>query len=77
MLLGLETSDSRMTRVAKNEIYFGRHFSIDEVSKRIDEIGNDELVECAQRLTRADSMGLAVLGKVDESSVGAGPWNAC
>ena len=24
MLLGLETSDSRMSRIAKNEIYFGR-----------------------------------------------------
>jgi predicted Zn-dependent peptidase len=76
MLLGLETSDSRMTRLAKNEIYLGRHFSIDEVAKRIDDTTNDEVVGFAERLTRAESTGLAVLGKVDQRGLGAGLWNA-
>ncbi len=76
MLLGLETSDSRMSRLAKNEIYFGRHFPIDEVSKRIDAITNDDLVGFAERLTRSESTGLAVLGKVHERDFGVGPWNA-
>ncbi len=71
MLLGLETSDSRMSRLAKNEIYFGRHFTIDEVSKRIDSTSNEEIIEFAERLTRADSIGLALLGKVGERDLGA------
>lgn len=75
MLLGLETSDSRMTRLAKNEIYFGRHFTIDEVARRIDETTNDEIVDFASRLTQAESTGLAVLGKVGDGRLGAGLWD--
>jgi predicted Zn-dependent peptidase len=74
MLLGLETSDSRMSRLAKNEIYFGRHFTIEEVSQRIDETTNEEIVDFAARLTRADSTGLALLGKVGDGNLGAGLW---
>ncbi len=76
MLLGLETSDSRMHRLAKNEIYFGRYFTIEEVSRQIDQITNAELIGFAQRLTHSESTGLAVLGKVDECDLGGGPWNA-
>ncbi len=76
MLLGLETSDSRMNRLAKNEIYFGRHFPIKEVSRRIDQITNEDLIGFAERLTRSEATGLAVLGKVDECDLGVGPWNA-
>ncbi len=75
MLLGLETSDSRMTRVAKNEIYFGRHFSIEEVSHRIDEVSNDDVVGFGDKLSRRESSALAVLGSVDGSELGADAWN--
>ena len=62
MLLGLETSDSRMSRIAKNEIYFGRNVPIEEVAARIDAVRNDEVVSVAQRLFRAGGLALTVLG---------------
>ena len=62
MLLGLETSDSRMSRIAKNEIYFGRNVPIEEVAARIDAVQNDEVVSVAQRLFRAGGLALTVLG---------------
>lgn len=62
MLLGLETSDSRMSRVAKNEIYVGRDVPLDEVAARIDAVTNDEIVALAGRVAQAESMGVAVLG---------------
>ena len=65
MLLGLETSDSRMSRVAKNEIYFKRDFPLAEVAARIDATTNDEIVALAQRLVHPDSMALALLGDLD------------
>jgi predicted Zn-dependent peptidase len=72
MLLGLETSDSRMSRVAKNEIYFKRDFPLAEVAARIDATTNDEIVALAQRLVHPDSMALALLGdlggrRIDET----------
>src|SRR5262249_7616053 len=44
MLLGLETSDSRMSRIAKNEIYYGRDVPIAEVAARFDAVTNDDVL---------------------------------
>jgi len=62
LLLGLETSDSRMSRIAKNDIYFGRDVPLDEVSAEIDRVTNDDILRVAQRLFRPDAMALTVLG---------------
>jgi predicted Zn-dependent peptidase len=76
MLLGLETSDSRMSRVAKNEVYFQRDFPLTEVAACIDATGNDAIVALAQRLVRPEHMAVALLGaldghRVDESILAA------
>jgi predicted Zn-dependent peptidase len=65
MLLGLETSDSRMSRVAKNEVYFKRDFPLSEVASRIDATTNDEIVQLARRVVRPESMAVALLGDLD------------
>jgi predicted Zn-dependent peptidase len=62
MLLGLETSDSRMSRIAKNEIYFGRDVPLEEVAVGIDAVTNDDVVRMAGRLFRPDTFALTVLG---------------
>lgn len=72
MLLGLETSDSRMSRVAKNEVYFRRDFPLAEVAARIDATTNHEIVALAQRIIDPDSMALALLGDLN----GRGPDEA-
>ena len=76
MLLGLETSDSRMSRVAKNEIYVGRDVPLTEVASRIDTVTNDEIVALAARLTRPEARAVALLGdlggrRLDASSLAA------
>ena len=62
MLLGLETSDSRMSRVAKNEIYYQRDVAIAELSAGIDKVSNDDIVALATRLARPDGRALTLLG---------------
>jgi len=62
MLLGLETSDSRMSRLAKNAIYFGRDVTLDEVAVGIDGVTNADVVRICQRLFRPRSLALTVLG---------------
>jgi predicted Zn-dependent peptidase len=36
LLLSLESCDNRMTKLARNEIYFGRHIPIDEITSGIE-----------------------------------------
>ncbi|HXJ33925.1 MAG TPA: pitrilysin family protein [Candidatus Eisenbacteria bacterium] len=72
MLLGLETSDSRMSRIAKNEIYYGRDVPIGEVAARFDAVTNDDVVRIAERLFGTDVMTLTVLGNLKGESLDAG-----
>jgi predicted Zn-dependent peptidase len=72
MLLGLETSDSRMSRLAKNEIYFGRYFPLSEVAELVDATTSDEIVALAEQTLAPETMAVSLLGdvggeKVDES----------
>ena len=70
MLLGLETSDSRMSRIAKNMIYFGRDVPLEEVAASIDRVTNDDIVRVAQRVFPAGAFGLTVLGDMKGHAVG-------
>src|SRR5689334_1880961 len=54
IVLGLETSDSRMSRIAKNEIYFGRDIPLEEVAAAIDAVTNDDVLRVADRLFRPE-----------------------
>ena len=64
LLLGLETSDQRMERLALNEMYFGRQVSADELAARLDAVGNDDVVAVARRLFTPDTCALVLLGDV-------------
>jgi len=70
LLLGLETSDSRMSRIAKNEIYFGRDVPLDEVAAGIDAVTNDDVLRISRRLFRPDALALTVLGDLKGHPLG-------
>ncbi|MCW5891885.1 MAG: insulinase family protein [bacterium] len=62
MLLALETSDSRMSRIARNALYYGRDVPLDEVAHAIDAVDNDAVVRVAGRLFGTGDVGITVLG---------------
>ena len=70
LLLGLETSDSRMSRIAKNEIYFGRDVPLEEVAAGIDAVTNDDVLRVSRRLFRPDALALTVLGDLKGHALG-------
>lgn len=66
MILGLESTDSCMSHVAKNEIYFGRDLTVEEISQGIRSVSRDEIVELASTLFQPDGMALTLLGDVEK-----------
>jgi predicted Zn-dependent peptidase len=70
LLLGLETSDNRMSRIAKNEIYFGADITPDEVAAHIDATSCDEIVALTERIVVADAMALTLLGDLKGRATG-------
>ncbi len=62
LLLGLETSDSRMSRIARNEIYFQRDVPLAEIAAGVDAVTNEHVVRVARRMFRPGSLAVTVLG---------------
>jgi predicted Zn-dependent peptidase len=62
MMLGLESTDSWMSHIARNEIYFGKTVTTDEICQRIRAVSRDEVVELASTLFRSNGMALTLLG---------------
>lgn len=48
LLLGLESSNARMSRNGKNELLYGEHRSLDEVSESIDEVTLQSVMDLAK-----------------------------
>jgi len=69
MLLGLETTDARMHRIARNQLFGGREIAPEEAAARIDAISNDDILAVAAEIVRPEAMAVTVLGAVDAGSV--------
>jgi predicted Zn-dependent peptidase len=69
LLLSLESSDNLMTRLAKNEIYFGGYLTVENVLKEIDRVEEAEVRTLAKDLFDDAHFCLTVLGPVDEDDI--------
>ncbi|RNC70361.1 MAG: insulinase family protein [Desulfuromonadales bacterium] len=64
ILLSLESSDNRMTKLAKNEVYFGRYLPIAELTDGFDAVTPGGILELAGDLFNESYVTLALTGKV-------------
>ncbi len=64
LMLSLESSGSRMVQLAKEEIYFNKHFTLDEMIKNIDAVTANGIKDLANRLFYSKSFTLALLGPI-------------
>jgi predicted Zn-dependent peptidase len=65
ILLGLESSNSRMANLARQEMYFHTFFTVDEVIARIDEVTAGQVQTMAQRLFDPERIAVTLLGRLD------------
>ena len=62
LLLGMESTTSRMNSLAKYEIYFGRHFGIEKILAGIESVTPRQIQELAQELFQSNLLNLVLLG---------------
>ena len=65
ILLGLETSHSRMVRLGIGELY-NIHAPVEELVTKIERVTSDEIQEIASELFGHDGLSLSALGPADE-----------
>lgn len=69
MLLALESTDNRMSRLAKNELFLrGDGISLEQSRAMIDAVSVAQIQALAQRLFIDRTLNLQVAGKVDEDA---------
>jgi len=69
IVLGLESSSSRMANLARQEMYFGRSFSVDEIIEQVEAIGSVDVQALARELFRPEAIALTMLGNLGALTV--------
>ena len=62
MMLGLESTDSWMSHIARNEIYFGEPITTDEICRGVRAVSRDAVVDLASTLFGSQGIALSLLG---------------
>jgi predicted Zn-dependent peptidase len=70
--LSSESADSRMMRIAKNELVFERYVSFEELAERLERVTLDDVVGVTQEIFRDGRISLTTLGPLKSDEVDAG-----
>lgn len=62
LMLSLESTGSRMSMVARSEVYHRRQVTLDELIARVDAVTAEEVQQMAQELLRPGRLSLAAIG---------------
>lgn len=65
LMLSLESTNSRMTNLARQQMFFGKFFSMDEMIASIEAVTAAEVQKLATDAFVPEQLSLTVLGKVD------------
>jgi predicted Zn-dependent peptidase len=65
IMLSLESTSARMSNVARQEIFFGRQFTLDEILERIDLVSSDDVQRMAREIFTGDDLALTAIGQLE------------
>ncbi len=69
ILLSLESTVSRMSGIARQEYYFGRQYTPDEIIRHIDEVTLDDIRHVAETIVDPESLSLTLLGNLKSPGI--------
>jgi predicted Zn-dependent peptidase len=69
ILLGGESTDNRMMRLARSEYIFGRYMSYEELVKHLEKVTMDEVVAVAKESFLSDKVSLVTLGPITKEDL--------
>lgn len=69
LMLSLESSHSRMSKLAKDELTYGRHMSLEDMLAQIDSVNEEQALNVARQLFTLDSLAITGLGPLASRSL--------
>jgi predicted Zn-dependent peptidase len=70
LMLGLESTGSRMSNLARQEMYFGKFFTLDELLESIEIVTADDVRRIAQTFFDPKQIALTILGNLEKLKIG-------
>jgi predicted Zn-dependent peptidase len=70
LMLSLESTSSRMSNLARQEMYFQRFFTLDEIVESIEAVTADDLQRVARAFFDPKQIALAMLGNLENVKIG-------
>lgn len=67
--LSLETTDSRMSRIGRNVLYFDRPIELDEITRAIEAVTNDDMVALAAEMFSFERAAAVLLGDLEADAM--------
>jgi predicted Zn-dependent peptidase len=64
IVIGLESSGSRMANLARQQMYFGRFFGVEEITTEIEAVTPETVQRLARELFQPERMALTLLGNL-------------
>jgi predicted Zn-dependent peptidase len=68
-MLSLESTSSRMSNLARQELYFHRFSSLDEILASIEAVTREEVQSLANQFFQPERIALTVLGPINGFTV--------
>jgi predicted Zn-dependent peptidase len=65
LLLSLESSMSRMSNLARQQMYFERFFGLEEILDKVEGVSEEQVMAMAMNLFHPDKVALTLLGRLD------------
>lgn len=65
LMLSLESSTARMSNLARQQMYFDRFYSMDELIEKIEGVSAEQVKELAEQFFQTDSIAVTVLGNLN------------
>jgi predicted Zn-dependent peptidase len=65
LMLSLESTTSRMSNLARQEMYFDRFFDLDEIIERVEAVTPQDVQEMARSMFDREAVAVTVLGNLD------------
>jgi predicted Zn-dependent peptidase len=69
LVLSLESSNSHMSRLARQEMYFGKYLSMDDIIKGVEKVTAEQVQRLAQQLFSSENLSLTMLGPLSKAEV--------
>jgi predicted Zn-dependent peptidase len=63
-MLSLESTSARMSNLARQEIFFGRQFTLDEILDRINQVTSSDVQRVAGDIFSSNDLAITAVGQL-------------